>query len=415
MATPTAANNGDKLYSALVNDQKETVTLLELAADAGHAEAQYTLGKMHRAGKGVARNDAKALHYFQMAASQGHKKALTNVGVMYETGRGVVKNPKNAAKYYAKAAKAGDAKAAFNLSVLYKSGAAGVEKNSESAAHFLRVAAENGSEKAQYNMGVQMLRSADDGDEDAKVEAEKWLEKAAENKAGKAHYTLGVVAEQKMQEGKISEEDVTARFKSAAENGHAPSMFVMGKRWLSGKGVPRKDPSKAAEYFRRGMDSGDAKSACNLGVMYEAGRGVRRSVKDALACYEAGAKLGDCRSAFNAAKMYRKGVPGCVDVNAELAYEYYKLSADKGYKKAQYNLAMMILKGETKGAQEEDEEKSDEEGKEALGPEVFRTRASRVQRRKNATLSAKVAAQTCRTPSNFWSGRPKSITIPKLC
>ena len=93
-ASTNADSAGDKLYSALKKDEKETLTLLQLAADAGHAAAQYTLGKMHRAGKGVRRNDAKALHYFQMAGSQGHKKALCNVGAMYETGRGVQKRQK---------------------------------------------------------------------------------------------------------------------------------------------------------------------------------------------------------------------------------------------------------------------------------------------------------------------------------
>ena len=348
-----AADGGNALVSALTEDERETLPLLELAADAGHAEAQYTLAKMYRAGKGVGRNDARALHFFQMAASQGHCKALCNVGTMYETGRGVIKSLENAAKYYARAAKAGDPKAAFNLSIMYKNGS-GVEQNAESAQHFLRVAAENGFEKAQYNIGVSMLkRAASEGDNgsNARQEAEQWLEKAAEKNANKAHYTLAVCAEREMKEAEekgrdVDEDKVTERYAQAAAQGHPKSQFIMGTRWLSGKGVPKADASAAAEYFRMGLESGDAASACNLGYLYETGKGVQRSIKDALACYEAGARAGDAKCQFNAAKIFRKGVPGQIEKNKEMAYAHFRDAAEQGYHKAQYNLAMMILKGE---------------------------------------------------------------------
>jgi TPR repeat protein len=45
------------------------------AAEQGHAEAQYELGKCYKKGKGIAENKAEAREWFRKAAAQGHKKA----------------------------------------------------------------------------------------------------------------------------------------------------------------------------------------------------------------------------------------------------------------------------------------------------------------------------------------------------
>jgi uncharacterized protein len=49
------------------------------AASAGNADAQYTLGLLFMAGKGVERNDKEATAWMQKAAKQGHKDAQSYV------------------------------------------------------------------------------------------------------------------------------------------------------------------------------------------------------------------------------------------------------------------------------------------------------------------------------------------------
>ena len=44
---------------------------------------------MHVGGVGVTKDDAEALRWFRLAAEQGHAQAQFNLGIMYNTGRGV--------------------------------------------------------------------------------------------------------------------------------------------------------------------------------------------------------------------------------------------------------------------------------------------------------------------------------------
>ena len=53
------------------------------AADAGDAEAQFTLAHMYSNGQGVAKNDETALKLYTLAAMQDHESAQLNLGVAY--------------------------------------------------------------------------------------------------------------------------------------------------------------------------------------------------------------------------------------------------------------------------------------------------------------------------------------------
>ena len=61
-----------------------------------------------------------ALGQFALAAEQGHAEAQFNLGSMYEEGRGVPPDEKAAIRWYALAAKQGRADAKVNLAKIYK-------------------------------------------------------------------------------------------------------------------------------------------------------------------------------------------------------------------------------------------------------------------------------------------------------
>lgn len=67
-----------KLYSPLAKD--------------GNAEAQYTLGMMYRAGRGVPHDYKEARKWYLLAAEQGHPLAQFYLGWMYAGGKGVPKD-----------------------------------------------------------------------------------------------------------------------------------------------------------------------------------------------------------------------------------------------------------------------------------------------------------------------------------
>src|SRR6202046_3547790 len=90
-------------------DYATALPLLGQLADQGSAQAQYRLGSMYDAGRGVVQSDAEALKWYRMAAEQGNASAQYDLALMYDKGQGVAQNYTEAAKWYVKAANQGDA------------------------------------------------------------------------------------------------------------------------------------------------------------------------------------------------------------------------------------------------------------------------------------------------------------------
>lgn len=112
----------DGLAAYRDGDYAKAAQLWRPLADKGDAEAQYRLGSMYAEGKGVERNDATALMWFQRAAERGNAAAQYNVGASYAAGVGVEKNDAEAAKWFRRAADQGMPFAELNLGLLYAAG-----------------------------------------------------------------------------------------------------------------------------------------------------------------------------------------------------------------------------------------------------------------------------------------------------
>ena len=55
-------------------------TDIRMLAEAGDANAQYSLGMKHLGGRGVPQDFAEALRWIRLAADQGHVEAQRNLG-----------------------------------------------------------------------------------------------------------------------------------------------------------------------------------------------------------------------------------------------------------------------------------------------------------------------------------------------
>ncbi len=75
-----AAESGD--YAAALREWRPL-------AEQGHVKAQYDLGVMYFAGRGVLQDYANAVKWFRLAAEQGSGEAQYSLGFMYFKGRGV--------------------------------------------------------------------------------------------------------------------------------------------------------------------------------------------------------------------------------------------------------------------------------------------------------------------------------------
>lgn len=104
------AGNGN-----LPSDPGEARALLQKAAEANSAEAQFQLGVMYSEGTGGPKDDVAARAMFEKAAAQGHAQALDWLGAYVLSGRGGPQSTEAAKGYYEKAAALGneDAKEAL--------------------------------------------------------------------------------------------------------------------------------------------------------------------------------------------------------------------------------------------------------------------------------------------------------------
>lgn len=95
---------------------------LQLSAERGDTQAQYTLAGAYYNGDGVARNATQGAQWLLTAAEGGYGPAQCDLGVMYSKGVGVDQSLGDAVKWYRKAAEQGDGFACHNLGSLYAKG-----------------------------------------------------------------------------------------------------------------------------------------------------------------------------------------------------------------------------------------------------------------------------------------------------
>jgi TPR repeat protein len=91
-------------------------------AEAGDAQAQWSLGEMYDTGEGVVQDDVEAAKWHRLAAEQGNANSQFILGATYKDGEGVAQNYQEAVKWYRLAAEQGDALAQFFLGAMYGDG-----------------------------------------------------------------------------------------------------------------------------------------------------------------------------------------------------------------------------------------------------------------------------------------------------
>jgi TPR repeat protein len=81
-------------------DHRKAARLFRLAADKGHAQAQFYTAVCYAKGQGVLQNHSEVARYYRLAADQGHADAQNNLAQCYERGEGVLQSNSEAARYY---------------------------------------------------------------------------------------------------------------------------------------------------------------------------------------------------------------------------------------------------------------------------------------------------------------------------
>ena len=294
---------------------------------------------------------------------------------------------------YLKAADAGDYWCQFRVAWMANN-AEGVTKNVDTARKYYTMSANQGYNYAQYNLGVIYE------EEGNKADAYLLYRKAAEQGHDSAMYWLGVA----LRDGKgcvKNPEEAHMWFEKLAGKGDGRGFNALGNDYYNGTGVAL-NYDKAVECYRQGHEAGYVYATSNLGMCYEYGNGVAKDLDMAKKYYKEAADKGNkyakeqyerlsksssstsstttnsttmskssvdelvkqADKLYDAAK-YSEAVPkyrqaadagsswaqfriGWMANNAEgmvkdtkMARKYYRMSAEQGYRYAQYNLAII--------------------------------------------------------------------------
>jgi TPR repeat protein len=144
-------------------------------AQRGDANAQFNVGLLYAAGKGVRQDSRQASDWYRKAAEQGVAAAEYNLGVMYANGDGVQRDVHEAVKWLQKASDAGIPMGREELANLY--GSKGIENYGKSFEHYKQAAAA-GSPTAEFDLAL--LYDLGRGTPRNYEEAMKWYRKAAD-------------------------------------------------------------------------------------------------------------------------------------------------------------------------------------------------------------------------------------------
>jgi hypothetical protein len=216
------------------------VETMNLAADQGQADAQFSFGGPRINGEGVPQGDAQMAARFRKNAEQGNADAQFNLGYLYHKGQGVPQDYTQAAFWYRMAAEQGYAEAQYNLGFLYYKGQ-GLPQDYTQAAFWVRKAAEQGVAVAQNNL-AGLYRDGQGVSKDY-VQAASW-------------------------------------YRKAAEQGVAEAQSNLAAAYRFGQGLPR-DYAQAVFWSRKAAEQGDAMAQAGLGILYGAGQGVPQDFAEA--------------------------------------------------------------------------------------------------------------------------------------
>ena len=97
------------------------------------------------------------------------------------------------------------------------------------------------------------------------------------------------------------------------------------------------DFEKAASYYFKAANQGNAKALCELGTLYLDGRGVDQMPEQAARYYELACKKGYAPAQFNYAALLESG-EGVEEKDLTEALRYYKLAAEQGCANSQHQV-----------------------------------------------------------------------------
>ena len=317
----------------LERNPDQAFRLIARAAAKGHADASNTLGFFHEHGVGTPVDLAQALASYRRGAEAGSARARTNLGWFYENGIEVGKDAVTAAGWYRQAAEQGLPAAQANLAHLYEAGL-GVSRNPLAALELYEMALAGGVTSAAASLGrLQEARGNLSAATDNYVTAAKAKVPEADFAAGRL--LVAVVNPQR------NIEQGVAWLDEAAARGKVDALLLLASLFGKGDQVPR-DPSRAADYFRRAAILGDSAAAFRY-AQHLAAEDKSGPEGDPLPWFRRAAEKGLADAQFEAAGLLDKR--GGDEESQKEALAWYRKAAAQGHLPASLRLGIALETG----------------------------------------------------------------------
>lgn len=325
-------------------DNAKALQYFEKAASKGDLSSEYWSGKMLLGGMNVPSNKQQAVVYLLKAAEGGMAAAQTEMGTLYAEGNGVTKNLAQAAEWHRKSAIQGNPKGMWNYGHALKDGA-GVTKDYDQALFWMSEAAPQGYQRAFRKMVAQMDSVGNDPFLSYIRGMKLYL---VDGKMKEATEQFKKVEKAKIAEGKIMQMVVLASKRNDKPNAKkaakeleklagndAEAAFYLATLYETGNGVGQ-DMTKAVELYRKAADMGYGKAQSYLADIYYEGRGVDKDLVTAVALYQKAQENRQLsqNGATRLAECYENGLAG-LSKNKKMAEALRK-------QKTQDNLVNML-------------------------------------------------------------------------
>ncbi|MDH0030589.1 MULTISPECIES: tetratricopeptide repeat protein [unclassified Acinetobacter] len=189
------------------------------------------------------KNYAAAFQEIQKIASTGNAQAIYNLGSMTQQGLGTAKDEKKALQYFQEASDKGFGKASFELAQMYRYGksSVGINKDTEKYKKLIDTAAKQGSEDASVEVATLFFaQGKPEYDQLAIRQLRPLIQKNYYPAMHvKALYDLGVGVKNK---NPIMQQQAINTFRTLASKGYAPSLMVLGNMMANGEIIDQNLP-----------------------------------------------------------------------------------------------------------------------------------------------------------------------------
>jgi hypothetical protein len=271
---------------------------MKRAADAGDVRAMTGMGLLYRTGVGTAVNASESKRWLELAAQAGEADALAHLGDFHQEAFATPRDPVAAQALYEQAAAAGSAYGRFRLSEVLRA------PDPRRANILLRQAAEQTERLAQWRLG-QLLLSGSGGISPNRQEGLSWIEQAARGNLAIAQLELAQALLAPNQLGRNPE----AAFQwaqRAAQQGLAPAAYLTGRLLERGEGTGA-DPVQAGQWYQRAAQGGVLTAWAALANLVASGKLGTQDFERAATLAQQGAQAGDPSAQVLLAQWYEQG------------------------------------------------------------------------------------------------------------